>query len=97
MELQKFREQGPDFENMGPKERKVYSNSIRTYHEFENDCLSRLFYIYQVQKWDNIQPQNLLSVNEQDLAKIIPKIYSPEIKAEFTGVDNPIYISKIQE
>jgi hypothetical protein len=43
VDLQKIREDVPD--NMGPKERKVYSSCLKTHHEFENDCLSRLFYI----------------------------------------------------
>jgi hypothetical protein len=52
VELQKVRADAPD--NMGPKEKKVYTNCLRTHHEFENDCLSRIFYVAQLQKWDNL-------------------------------------------
>jgi hypothetical protein len=50
-------------ENSGPLDEKVYRHAQRIHEAFSDDCLSRLFFSYHVQKWDNLQPQQGPLVN----------------------------------
>ena len=70
-----------------------------TYQSFKKDWLSRMFYLHKVQNWKKPsslnQPQNSEfdfgdqeEVTIENLPKIIPQIFSPEMKkAEFISGD----------